>query len=91
MALPMLKGLIAKSAGKMPTNLEDKFKVLVDGSVLRIRLSFTAEELLAYQKTKAAGKTASAAERRWRSWTTSHGRDACVLWSDRHTSGTARP
>jgi hypothetical protein len=35
---------------------------LVDGTVLRIRLSFAAEELLAYRKTKAAGKMASAFE-----------------------------
>ena len=59
MALPMLKRLAAKSAGQMPSNLDDKFKVLAEGTVLRISMSFTGEDLHAYQQAKAGAKTAA--------------------------------
>ena len=59
MALPMLKRLAAKSAGQMSSTLDDKFKVLAEGTVLRISMSFTGEDLHAYQKAKAGAKTAA--------------------------------
>jgi hypothetical protein len=64
MAMPMLKRLAVKSSGKMPSKLEDKFEVSVEGTVLRISMSFTGEDLGAYQKAKAGAKTAARYDRK---------------------------
>ena len=56
MVIPMLSSMMAQSSGQPPTTLSEKIQVSVEGSILRIALRFTDQDVDAYRKRTASLK-----------------------------------
>lgn len=53
LVVPMLSGMLAESSDKKPMAIGDQISVSVEATVLNLGITFTGEELIAYQKKMA--------------------------------------
>ena len=65
MVIPMLSSMMAQSSGQPPTAISEKIQVSVEGSILRIALRFTDQDVDAYRKRTASLKQPRSSKQTW--------------------------